>query len=925
MTDDPKSRGKLASADTLPVSGRPVRTPGGGLLDPAKARYTISDTMPIPEVPEPSLPDAHSRISVMPSGMHERGKLGRFDILDILGQGGMGVVVAAYDPQLDRKVAIKVLRTRGLTGKRRDKEAARLLREARTMAQLSHPHVVTVYEAGEIDDRVYIAMEYIPGQTLRSWLDEKPRTVLELLDAYIKAGRGLSAGHLAGLIHRDFKPDNVLVGFDGRVRVIDFGLARPTRGQHDTPSPLDESSELTDPDPESRMSSLHLQLTTAGSLFGTPIYMSPEQHNKLRLDGHSDQFSFCVALYEALYQALPFEGGSYAELASNVTEGKVRPPPERPDIPKRVVDAILRGLRVEPEERFPTMDALLDELSPPAKQLNRSLLIGLAGIAAVAIALVVVLLASRESAPEQGPPCEDGPDRLATVWNDPIKNQIKTAFLATGRSYAEATYRRIAELLDAYSSSWIDDRRKVCEATMVHNEQSLPLFDLRMQCATDRLTELAALTKGLAAADAGVVDRSSSAIRNLRSSTNCVTLTSNVAPPTVNQAARLEKLRAGYYEAKANNLLGRYDIGAKQARVVLDQAADLDYPPFTVAVQHALGFALAGTSRWAEAEKELRGALVLAARAKNDRMVATIWISLITVIGNDAKRYDEALALRQIAEIAIKRADDEVTLRSELYYGLGVVILAKGDYEQAVKILEAGLALPVTIREEATVASFENALGLAHLRVSNIFGAREAFKKALAASRLAFSDGHPDLAIPLSSLGALAQAMGNWDEATSYHGQALKIIEETRGPEHEQTGLLVYSLALSSNGREDFKAALPLYQRALAIFEKVSLQHPYVGLALIGIADCLEELGDPTQAVAVGERALKLMASAIDPVQLAMARFILAKALWAANVEKPRARKLAMEAHESFKAGGFGALMGYAAVEKWLAKIDGKK
>jgi serine/threonine protein kinase len=165
----------------------------------------------------------------LPSGIHETGALGRFNILDILGAGGMGIVLAAYDPHLDRKVAIKILRTRGMSQKRREREAARLLREARALAQLSHPHVVTVYDAGTVDEHVFIAMEYIAGQTLRSWLAEAPRSVPEILEVYMKAGRGLAAGHAVGVIHRDFKPDNVLVGRDGRVRVIDFGLAQPPK------------------------------------------------------------------------------------------------------------------------------------------------------------------------------------------------------------------------------------------------------------------------------------------------------------------------------------------------------------------------------------------------------------------------------------------------------------------------------------------------------------------------------------------------------------------------------------------------------------------------------------------------------------------------------------------------------------------------
>jgi len=914
---------KHGLADTLPAVP-PVHTPNE-IADLAtqvdiNARYTVSDTMPIPEVPEPQIPT--EPVNGMPSGMHERGKLGRFDILDVIGQGGMGVVIAAYDPQLDRKVAIKVLRTKGLAGKRHEKETARLQREARAMAQLSHPHVVTVYEAGVIDDRVYIAMEYIAGQTLRAWLDEQPRTVDEILDVYIKAGRGLAAGHQAGLIHRDFKPDNVLVGFDGRVRVIDFGLARPTR-LHETPSPTDDSAEVTDVD-ANRLSSqlLHERLTTVGTLFGTPIYMAPEQHQKLELDGRADQFAFCVALYEALYGALPFKTDSYVELATAVSEGRVKLPPTRSDIPLRVADAILRGLQPFPDRRFPSMNDLLDVLSPPAPKRSSKLVIALGGVAAIAIAVVVLLLMRGTAAEEV--PCLDGLDRVRGVWDDGVRAEVKRTFLASGRSHRETTLKKVTDDLDRYADNWIAARRTICEATKVRHEQSEAAFDLRMQCISDRLAGLGALGQLFSKADASIVDKARTATRNLGDSSSCVTLTSAVAPPTPAQAARLERLWPELAAARAQSFIGRYDRAAALAQETLDHAKDLDYPTFTGEVQHLRAVTLVGSSKPVEAEAALRIALEHAAKAKNDRLVAATWNTLITTIGSDPKRYDEALGLEQYAEIAIQRADNDRALRAELAYSIGGVALNKGDYERAISRFEAALALPAGALDDQGRAQVQNALGGAYLRAGNIFGAKEAFQKAVATAKSAFGADHPDVAVPLSNLGGLAQAMGAWDEAIAHHTQALKLIEETRGPAHEQTGQLLYSLAVSRNGKEDFKGALPYYERALAIFEAISPSHTYVGLSLVGIADCLEETGDPKRGVVAGERALTLVETMKDPVQLALARFILAKALWAANLERPRARKLAEQARDGFKAGGLAALNGLAAVDTWFKKIDAR-
>jgi serine/threonine-protein kinase len=550
--------------------------------------------------------------------------------------------------------------------------------------------------------------------------------------------------------------------------------------------------------------------------------------------------------------------------------------------------------------------------------------IGLGALAAVAIAVVIVLLVSRGSAPELAPPCLDGQERMAGIWDDAVKDRVRTAFLATTRAHKEGTLRRVSDELDRYKLRWISDRRAICEATKVRHEQSEPAFDLRMQCMNDRLVGMQALIKLFTSADTQVIDKAATAARELPSTTNCLNLTSSVAPPTQAQAAKLDQLRAEYAAAKALGAIGLYDQSAKTAQMTIDHAAGLDYPPFLVEVQHLLGITLVGASKPAEAEKALRVALELAARAKNDRMTAAIWIALISVIVTSPERYDEALALEPIAEFAIQRADNEPTLRAELHYAIGSASLAKGDTARALAAFEAALELPTGALDEVGIATLHNALGAAYLRSGNIFGAKEAFEKSLAASKATLGPQHPDLAIALSSLGGLAQAMGSWDDAIVHHTNALQILEETRGPAHEQTGMLIYSLAVSRNGKEDFKAALPDYQRSLAIFEAISPTHPFVGLSLVGIADCLEEIGRPEEAVPAGERGLALLKDTKDQVQLALARFILAKALWAANTDRPRARKLAEQAREGFKAGGLAALTGLAAVDKWFKKIDGK-
>jgi len=271
-------------------------------------------------------------------------KVGRFTTIDRLGAGAMGVVFRAEDPKLGRNVALKLL-------KRADASLTeRLVREARSMAQVNHPNVVTVYEVGEADGgTMFIAMELVTGQSLRVWQSSQKRTVPELVEAYIAAGRGLAAAHAAGIVHRDFKPDNVLVGDDGRVRVTDFGLAAAKPGEGGTkPSPTPHIGDVN--------------LTTSGSVMGTPAYMAPEQFAAGNVDSRTDQFNFCVALYEALYGERPFEGKSFTELGDNVMFGRVRPAPAASRVSPVLREILVRGLSAKPGDRFPTMNDLITEL-----------------------------------------------------------------------------------------------------------------------------------------------------------------------------------------------------------------------------------------------------------------------------------------------------------------------------------------------------------------------------------------------------------------------------------------------------------------------------------------------------------------------------------------------------------------------------------
>ena len=280
--------------------------------------------------------------------------IGRYVVLRVLGRGGMGSVFAAYDEELDRRVAIKVLH--GTPDPRRQ---ARVLREAKALARVSHPNVVSVYEVGQHGEDTFIAMEFVEGTTLAAW--ELGRSWEEVLAAYLGAGEGLHAVHEAGLVHRDFKPENVLVSKDGRARVADFGLAKSETevGEDDVGA---DDSEVVRLDRLGRPRLAHL--TAAGTVAGTPAFMSPEQYSGLAVGARSNKFSFCVALYKALYRRPPFGGDTVHELQASVVAGRLEARPETPPISRAIHDALARGMRALPESRFATMRELLVALAP---------------------------------------------------------------------------------------------------------------------------------------------------------------------------------------------------------------------------------------------------------------------------------------------------------------------------------------------------------------------------------------------------------------------------------------------------------------------------------------------------------------------------------------------------------------------------------
>ncbi|HEY8377675.1 MAG TPA: serine/threonine-protein kinase, partial [Nannocystis sp.] len=432
--------------------------------------------------------------------------IGPFVVLRKLGEGAMGVVYAGYDVALDRKVALKLVRPALVHN---PSVRARMVREAQAMARLSHPNVVQVYQVGEHEDGLYVAMEYIDGRTLGEWLRAEPRPWQAALRTVCDAGRGLAAAHAAGLVHRDFKPDNVIVDASGRARVLDFGLVQSGAipgGE------LEEGAESThEAETESTMSagSATLQasavrwsgrLTEHGKVAGTPAYMSPEQHFGRPVGPHSDQFSFAITLYEALYGDLPFGADSWEAIRQRVQAGMVPTPLPGSRVPWRLYRVIVRALSLEPDDRWPDLATMIAALEhdPWRSRRRVAITVGLLALASAAS----YGFARRHHA---GGSCEVGSAALAGVWDRARAEAVARAFAATGAPFSQDARVHVEAQLDDYARAWVAESRAACEA-QASGGQATRWLDLRLACLGRRRAHLAELVDVFAAADVAVVE-----------------------------------------------------------------------------------------------------------------------------------------------------------------------------------------------------------------------------------------------------------------------------------------------------------------------------------------------------------------------------------------------------------------------------------
>lgn len=800
-------------------------------------------------------------------------RVGRFTVLGFEGSGGMGWVYSAYDPELDRKVALKLLRPRrGVGGPAEARR--RLVREAQALARLSHPNVITVYDVGEVDGRVFLAMEHVAGETLDAWLaahgpPHDRRRLRAVLDAFAQAGRGLAAAHAAGLVHRDFKPGNAMVAADGRVVVLDFGIAQREGGVDGDVLSLDELERpFGVPAGVGR---------SGGAGVGTPAYMAPEQRAGRRASAATDQYSFCAALWEALYGELPAVGGVERVEGDPPGAGLSRRGAEATGVavrvPVRVRRLLRRGLRLDPADRYPSMEALLDELEGGASRDRRRWLA--AGI--LAALGVGALIGYQPAVARRAELCRPPEDRLAEVWGDPRRTAARRAFAATGLAYAGDALAAVDGALTGYLREWGAMYSDSCAATRLRGEQSEQLLDLRTACLDQRLAEADALARLLVTADAGLVARAPEAAGGLSPLAACAdtaALTAPLAPPA-DEATRtaVAAVRERLAETVTLFRLARFSEAGAIAEAARTEAREIGYWPLIAEASLQRGYVLARQAD-SGARDALEEALLAAEAGRHDQVAAEAFIRLVRLASEQEADAERALDYAAHAKALLEHLGDRRDLEARLAAYVGEVHHARGEHELALERYRRALELEESGRgrEHVSVAATLARIGVVQAELGELTAARASHEEALGIYRRLLGADHPTIGIVHDNLGNALYRLGDYDEALRHYRRAHEIASAAYDERHPAVAASLTHLGNVHLARAEYDLAGARYDQALAAFEaSLGPDHPNLALALSNVGTVELYRGDPAAAAVSYRRALAIQEASLGPDHPAVA------------------------------------------------------
>ncbi|WP_394844441.1 serine/threonine-protein kinase [Pendulispora brunnea] len=806
---------------------------------------------------------SHARSPADRPGRHRRADsatiqpgtyVGRYLVIDLIGTGGMGSVYRAYDPKLNRNVAVKLIRVRSSDAE--DAPRPRLLREAQALAKVVHPHVVSIFDVGEFSEQVFFAMELIEGSTLRDVMrrpEQDKRRLLKLLD---QAGRGLAAAHAAGLVHRDFKPENVLIDREQRVKVADFGLARAIDAQ--------KSEDLVSVPPGEWASVLDRRITETGAFIGTPAYMSPEQYLGLRTDARSDQFSFCCVTYEALFGRHPFLGKNGKISPVALCAGQIEVPGRRSD--PGYLPVLRRGLSRDPSNRYPSIEHLLDALAGVPRRRQRRI-VGIAAAVCAAVGFIGVPIIQKHRAQR----CEAAATQaLADIWDTPRRVKVENVFGGDGKAFGRDIWQRVANTLDAYANQWTQTSAELCRNTEWWRNEDNAMHKRSSSCLDERRRELRAVTDVLSGGDRDVRLRAPDMLIQLGSLSACTNAAALAATPLAAYdkatAASVERIRDLLAQSRAHNDARQVAPGEEAARQALELARTHHQQALVAESLYRLSQAQSTGNNFEASESNIVQALAEAEASGHERLLPLIWNQLIIIVGFETDRPNEVERLLPWVESMVKRIDPEGPAHIEFSFVRGLLEKELGHYERSIELFNAALEMSRHAFGENDIRRIMiyQQLAISERTIGQLEAGAAHARAALAEAEAMFGPEHPQNMKTLSLLARILSEQGDSAGTRAVAERTLRIVEQVSSAENLDPDVPVSlsetANALLADGQP--ADALPLFRRSYDLFP-VKTTDATVSLA--GIARSEEALGHLEAARTTFEQVLAVNRRLLGP------------------------------------------------------------